>query len=57
MRLGIMIGIAYGFLTIFFIFVELSGLIIPWFITVVLAGAISITGFLDAYDCWRRKKK
>ena len=57
MRLGIIIGVTYGFLTMFFVLVGLSGLIIPWYITVILAGAISATGFLDAYDCWRRKKK
>lgn len=55
MKIALTIGIAYGFLTIFFIFVGVLGIVIPWPITVALAGVISAIGFLDAYDCWRSK--
>ena len=53
MRIGIVIGVAYGLLAIFFTFVGVSGISIPWPITVILAGIISACGFLDANDCRR----
>ena len=51
MKAGLAIGIGYGFLTIFFTFVGASGISIPWPITVIFAGIISVCGFLDANDC------
>lgn len=53
MKAGLTIGIGYGFLAIFFTFVGASGITIPWPITVIFAGAISVSGFLDASDCRR----
>ena len=53
MKAGLAIGIGYGFLAIFFTFVGASGITIPWSITVIFAGAISVSGFLDASDCRR----
>ena len=53
MRIGIVIGVAYGLLAIFFTFVGASGGTIPWPITVAFAGIISASGFLDASDCRR----
>lgn len=53
MKVGIIIGVAYGFLVIFFTFVGASGITIPWPITVAFAGIISASGFLDASDCRR----
>lgn len=48
MKVGFIIGIAYGLLAIFFTFVGASGGTIPWPITVLFALAISGYGFLDA---------
>lgn len=53
MKAGFMIGLGYGFLAIFFTFIGVSGISIPWPITVIFAGAISVSGFLDAKDCRR----
>lgn len=53
MKVGFVIGIAYGLLAIFFTFVGASGAVIPWPITVAFAGIISASGFLDASDCRR----
>lgn len=53
MKAGSVIGLGYGFLAIFFTFVGISGISIPWPITVIFAGAISVSGFLDANDCRR----
>lgn len=50
MKVGFVIGIAYGLLAIFFTFVGASGAVIPWPITVAFAGIISASGFLDAND-------
>lgn len=53
MKAGSVIGLGYGFLAIFFTFVGVLGISIPWPITVILAGIISAYGFLDANDCRR----
>ena len=53
MKVGFVIGIAYGLLAIFFTFVGVSGAVIPWPITVLFALAISGYGFLDATDHMR----
>ena len=53
MKVGFVIGIAYGLLAIFFTFVGASGAVSPWPITVAFAGIISASGFLDANDCRR----
>lgn len=50
MKVGFVIGIAYGLLAIFFTFVGVSGAVILWPITVLFALAISAYGFLDATD-------
>lgn len=53
MKAGFVIGLGYGFLAIFFTFIGASGISIPWPITVIFAGIISASGFLDANDCRR----
>lgn len=53
MKAGSVIGLGYGFLAIFFTFVGVLGINIPWPITVILTGIISASGFLDASDCRR----
>lgn len=53
MKAGSVIGLGYGFLAIFFTFMGVLGISIPWPITVILAGMISASGFLDASDCRR----
>ena len=53
MKAGSVIGLGYGFLAIFFTFIGVSGISIPWPITVAFAGIISASGFLDANDCLR----
>ena len=53
MKVGIVIGVAYGGLAIIFTLVGASGGTVPGPITVAFAGIISASGFLDASDCRR----